>query len=92
MNDRPTLEALLTSIAVPLVKIDGGVLYVVDATPTRVHLHVGGAYFGCPGNPYVERSLLGPLVKEIFPTASLELTSGFTIPKEAKLLETQSKA
>lgn len=84
--DSSALETLLTSIAVPLVTTDGAALYVVAASPTRVHLHLGGTYAGCPGNPFVEKSLLAPLVREVFPNASLEVTSGLPVPSTAKRL------
>ncbi|WP_146646919.1 hypothetical protein [Labilithrix luteola] len=80
------LEALLTSIVVPLVAIDSATLYVVTASSTRVHLHLAGAYSGCPGNAFVERTVLAPLVKQIFPSAELCVSSGVPIPPNAKLL------
>lgn len=80
------LEALLARIAVPLIAIDEATLYVVAASPEHVHLHLGGAYAGCPGNPFVEQSLLAPLVREVHPRASLTVTSGLPVPKAAKRL------
>ena len=81
------LEAVLTSIAVPLIALDSAVLYLVAASADRVHLHLGGAYAGCPGNPFVERSLLAPLVLDVFPRATLTVTSGLPIPAGARRLE-----
>ena len=81
------LEAVLTSIAVPLIALDSAVLYLVAASADRVHLHLGGASAGCPGNPFVERSLLAPLVLDVFPRATLTVTSGLPIPAGARRLE-----
>lgn len=81
------LEALLTSIALPLVALDNATLYLVTASSTRVHLHLAGAYSGCPGNGFVERTVLSPLVREVFPSAELYVSSGLPIPASAKQLE-----
>ncbi|MBN9160715.1 MAG: hypothetical protein BGO98_30530 [Myxococcales bacterium 68-20] len=76
MDQADALVELLTKIAVPLITIDGGTLHVVEATPARVHLHLGGTYAGCPGNAFVESHLLAPLVRAVFPDATLQVTSG----------------
>lgn len=86
MDKLAAFEDLLVSIAMPLLVVDNASLHVVLVTPTRVHLHLGGAYAGCPGNEFIERSLLAPLTREVFPSASLEVTSGLPIPAGAKAL------
>lgn len=85
-NTYEALVDLLTTVALPLANIDEAVLYVVDATDAGVHLHLGGSYSGCPGVPFVERHLLAPLVAEIFPKATLTVTSGLPVPKAARRL------
>lgn len=86
METSEALEALLRSIAVPLITIDRATLHLVKASPSRVHLHLGGAYSGCPGTKLVEKTLLAPLVKDVFPSAELEVTSGQPIPTGSKAL------
>ncbi|MCW5831989.1 MAG: hypothetical protein KIS78_06000 [Labilithrix sp.] len=86
MSQVHQLVELLEEIAVPLVSIDEATLHLVTATPARVHIHLGGAYAGCPGNGFVERSLLAPLVKRALPSATLEVTSGLPIPAGAQRL------
>lgn len=86
MDQDSGLEASLLSIAVPLITIDSAVLYVVEATSDQVHLHLGGAYGGCPGNSFVERCLLTPLVSKAYPRATLKVTSGLPIPANARRL------
>ncbi len=76
MDQADALVELLTKIAVPLITIDKATLHVVEATSARVHLHLGGTYAGCPGNSFVESHLLSPLVRAIFPDATLQVTSG----------------
>lgn len=76
----------LEKVAVPLLNIDNAELYVVQATASDVHLHLGGAYSGCPGVDFVTRHLLAPIVAEVLPKATLKVTSGRPIPKDARLL------
>lgn len=79
-----TLETVLTNIAGPLVAADNASLYIVTASPEAVHLHLGGQYHGCPGNAFVERALLAPLVRDVYPRATLTVTSGLPVPEKAK--------
>lgn len=81
------LVDLLRTVAVPLTVLDEAELYVVSANEGDVHLHLGGSYSGCPGVPFVERHLLSPLVAEIFPKATLKVTSGLPLPTDALHLE-----
>jgi hypothetical protein len=83
------VEALvdaLTKIVLPLLTLDKAELYVVNASSSDVHLHVAGAYSGCPGVGFVTKHLLTPVVAEVFPKATLVVTSGRPIPADAKLL------
>lgn len=86
------LETSLTSIAAPLITLDQAELYLVVDSPERVHLHLGGAYAGCPGNTFVEQGLLAPLVREVYPHATLTVTSGLPVPAGAKLLNATPRA
>lgn len=80
------LVTALRSLVVPLFAVDGGTLYVANATAAEVHLHLGGAYSGCPGNGFVERSLLAPVVATVLPKATLRVTSGLPVPAGAELI------
>jgi Fe-S cluster biogenesis protein NfuA len=81
----------LAKVVVPLVTIDNAEVYVVTATASEVHLHLAGAYSGCPGRALVERALLAPAVRNVFPKAKLKVTSGLPIPKEARRAEGVTK-
>lgn len=81
-----TLEGVLVDTALPLITIDRADLYVVAESPSEVHLHLGGAYSGCPGVHFVKTHLLAPIVAEVAPKATLTVTSGLPIPKGARKL------
>lgn len=80
------LEALLVRVAVPLLTIDRAQLYIVAVSDSLVHLHLGGAYAGCPGAPFVEAHLLKPLVAQVLPRATLKMTTAHPVPRQARLL------
>jgi hypothetical protein len=86
MESSEALVDVLTEVVVPLFTADKAELYLVVATPSEVHLHLGGAYSGGPGLEFIERGLLAPVVAGVFAKATLKVTSGFPIPKGARLL------
>jgi Fe-S cluster biogenesis protein NfuA len=68
----------------PLIRADGGELYVVSAAPASVHLHLGGTCGGCPGAAITRDSILDPAVRAVFPKATLRVTTGYLIPDGAQ--------
>lgn len=78
-----SLSDLLEKVAVPLLTIDRADLWIVRASESEVHLHVGGAYSGCPGVEFVRRHLFAPLVAEVYPKAELTVSSG-RVPADAQ--------
>lgn len=78
---------ILTKVALPLVTTDQAEIYVVRATTAEVHLHLAGAYSGCASVEFVKRHLLAPLVHEVYPKATLIVSSGSPLPRDAKRLE-----
>lgn len=90
-SPEPLVESLV-EVALPLMLVDHAELYVVASSPSDVHLHLAGAYSGCAGVEFVHRHLLAPLVASVFPKATLKITTGFPVPKGARLLEATSAA
>ncbi len=71
----------------PLVRADGGVLYVVAASTDDVHLHLAGTCAGCPGATMTRDRLISPAVKAILPKAQLRVTTGWRVPEGARKVE-----
>ncbi len=71
----------------PLVRADGGVLYLVAATLDDVHLHLSGTCAGCPGATMTRDRLLAPAVKALLPKAQLRVTTGWRVPEGARKVE-----
>ena len=77
----------LCELAVPLVKADGGELYVVSATGEDIHVHLAGTCAGCPGATMTRERLLEPTVHGVAPKATLKVTTGWRIPEGATKVE-----
>ena len=77
----------LAELAAPLVKADGGELYLVSATGDDVHVHLTGTCAGCPGATMTKERLLEPTVHGVVPRATLKVTTGWRVPEGAKKVE-----
>jgi len=83
----PPREALLRvvrEVVAPLVRADGGQVYLVDATDERISLHLGGRYAGCPGNTLARRRVIEPVLRAAAPSADISVTSGAIVPPGAE--------
>ena len=74
------IEAL-SELAVPLVKADGGELYLVSVTGEDVHVHLAGTCAGCPGATMTRERLLEPTVHGVAPKARREGDDGLAGPR-----------
>ena len=73
-------------VLAPLVRADGGDLYLVSVEETGVSLHVTGRLSGCAGNTLVRRRVFEPPLAAVAPGITLTLTSGPLIPVGAARL------
>ena len=71
--DQQVIKAL-SELAVPLVKADGGELYIVSISADDVHVHLAGTCAGCPGAMMTRERLLEPTIRGVAPKASVKLT------------------
>ncbi len=84
--DQQVIKAL-SELAVPLVKADGGELYIVSISADDVHVHLAGTCAGCPGAMMTRERLLEPTIRGVAPKASVKLTTGWRIPDGARRVE-----
>ncbi|MEO6419889.1 MAG: NifU family protein [Polyangiaceae bacterium] len=68
----------------PLVKADGGVLYLVSVSPEDVHIHLAGTCAGCPGAAITRDRMLEPAIASLLPKAKLRVTTGWRVPEGAE--------
>jgi len=80
------LLKVLKEVVAPLIRADGGEVYIVAVEANHLSLHLAGRYAGCPGAPLVVRGIIEPAVRAVAPTARLEISSGIRIPDGASLV------
>lgn len=71
----------------PLVRADGGVIYVVSATADDIHIHLAGTCAGCPGAVLTSERLVQPALHAVAPRANVRVTTGWRIPEGATKVE-----
>ncbi|HVR20505.1 MAG TPA: NifU family protein [Polyangiaceae bacterium] len=86
-SPREQILATVREIVAPLVRADGGDVYVVHAGDKSLTLHLSGKFSGCPGNTLLRRRVIEPLLAARFPGLELEMTSGPRLPPGAERIE-----
>lgn len=78
---------VIREVLAPMVRADGGELYLIEASATRVALHLSGKFAGCPGNDAVTRRVFKPALEAISPNIEVEVSWGRLLPEGAKRVE-----
>jgi Fe-S cluster biogenesis protein NfuA len=86
-SPRDEILRVVREIVAPLVRADGGRVYVVHAADDALELHLVGRFAGCPGNTLATRRLIEPAILAVAPSAKVTISSGALVPKDAELIE-----
>jgi len=81
-----TVDQLLKvcrEVIAPLVRADGGEIYIVAVEANHLSIHLAGRFAGCPGTPLTIRGIIEPAVRAVAPTAKLDISSGIRVPDGA---------
>jgi Fe-S cluster biogenesis protein NfuA len=81
-----TIDQLLKvcrEVIAPLIRADGGEIYVVAVEANHLSIHLAGRYAGCPGTPLTIRGIIEPAVRAVAPTARLDISAGIKVPEGA---------
>jgi Fe-S cluster biogenesis protein NfuA len=70
-------------VIAPLVRADGGELFIVAVEPDHVTLHLAGTCSGCPGAVLTARGIIEPAVHAVAPSARVIVTNGAKVPEGA---------
>jgi Fe-S cluster biogenesis protein NfuA len=84
-----TIDQLLkvcTEVIAPLVRADGGELYLVAVEPDQLTLHLAGTCSGCPGAVLTTRGVIEPAVHAVAPSARVVVTNGSKVPEGASIV------
>jgi Fe-S cluster biogenesis protein NfuA len=80
---RERILKICEDIIAPLVRADGGELYLVAVEPDSISLHLAGTCAGCPGAHLTSAAVIEPAIHAVAPTLRVIVTSGFHIPEGA---------
>lgn len=83
---REEILKVIREVVAPLIRADGGRIYLVAAEDDSVDLHLAGRYAGCPGNTLATRRVIEPAIFAVAPAARVTISSGVLIPKGAELI------
>ena len=78
-----TVEEVLTGLIEPLVRQDGGELFLVCHTDSLLSLHLRGKFSGCPGNTLAVRRVIEPALHAVAPDLEITVSSGELVPEDA---------
>jgi Fe-S cluster biogenesis protein NfuA len=70
-------------VLAPLIRSDGGEIYIVAVEANHLSIHLAGRYAGCPGTPLTIRGIIEPAVRAVAPTARLDISAGIKVPEGA---------
>ena len=83
---RESLVRVCSEILAPLIRQDGGELYLVSVEQDRLSLHLAGRCSGCPGSAFTAASIIEPAVHAVAPQVQVTVTAGFRIPDGATVV------
>jgi Fe-S cluster biogenesis protein NfuA len=83
---RDEILKVIREVVAPLVRADGGRLYVVRAEDDAIDLHLAGRFAGCPGNTLAARRVVEPVIFAVAPAARVTISSGAIVPTGAELI------
>jgi Fe-S cluster biogenesis protein NfuA len=86
-SPRDEILRVVHDILAPLVRADGGDVYLVRAEDDAVELHLAGRFSGCPGNTLAKRRVIEPAILAVAPGAQVKVTSGAIVPEGAEKIE-----
>ena len=84
---RADILKVVKEVVAPLVRADGGRVYLVEAVEDSISLHLTGRFSGCPGNTLATRRIIEPALFAVAPKARVTVTSGALLPQGAVLVE-----
>jgi Fe-S cluster biogenesis protein NfuA len=73
-------------ILAPLVRADGGEMYLVSLEGDDVRIHLSGTCAGCPGATLTSDKVILPALRTAAPNVRVVVTTGVKIPEGAQKL------
>jgi Fe-S cluster biogenesis protein NfuA len=80
------IAKLCREILAPLIKTDGGEMYLVRFEGDDVHIHLSGTCAGCPGATLTGDKVILPALRTAAPKLRVVVTTGVRPPDGAEKL------
>lgn len=80
------VTAICRGILAPIVRTDGGEMYLVRFDGDDLHIHLAGTCAGCPGAAITSDKMLLPVLRTAAPKVRIVVTTGIRIPDGAEKL------
>ncbi len=78
------IAKICREILAPLVKADGGEMYLVRIDGDDVHIHLTGSCAGCPGVSLTNDRVLLPALRAAVPKVRVLVSTGARVPDGAE--------
>jgi Fe-S cluster biogenesis protein NfuA len=73
-------------VIAPMVRADGGEIYLVSVEADHLALHLSGTCAGCPGAVLTTRGIIEPAIHAVAPSARVVVTNGMRVPEGASMI------
>jgi Fe-S cluster biogenesis protein NfuA len=80
------ITRICREILSPLVKTDGGEMFLLRFEGDDVHIHLAGACAGCPGASLTGDKVILPALRTALPKVRVVVTTGIKVPEGAQKL------
>ncbi len=80
------IAKICREVLAPLVRADGGELFLVRFDGDDVHIHLAGACAGCPGASLTSDKVILPALRTALPKVRVVLSTGVRIPEGSQRL------
>ena len=84
---RDQIAKVCREILAPIVRTDGGELYLVRFDGDDVHIHLAGTCAGCPGASITGDKVILPALRTASPKVRVVVTTGVRIPEGAERVD-----
>ena len=81
------IARICREILLPLVKTDGGEMYLVKVEGDDVYIHLAGTCAGCPGASITGDKVIQPALRSAAPKLRVFVTTGVKVPEGAQKLD-----
>jgi Fe-S cluster biogenesis protein NfuA len=78
------IERICAEVLAPLVRADGGEMYLVRYDGDDVHIHLTGVCAGCPGASLTSEKVILPALRTAAPKVRVVLTTGIRAPEGSR--------